>query len=134
NELKEWEEKHAPRLKIIHVLSRPDSSWKGYCGRIDHDLIAQTLKSADSNKEKEFYLCGPTGFMECVRNSLTQLGVSKDLIREEDFAIDVHKNLEKKDGPVVQSEWTFIGPQEHAESPEKIIAIMYGETVEVAAK
>lgn len=116
------------RLDVIHCLSKPNDGWTGHSGRISKQFISELVEMPVPGASREFYLCGPTEFMASVRHALVECGISKDHIRQEDFAISLHK-------PVVHvnDTWTFIGNTAPAESPEKIIAQINGETVEVAA-
>lgn len=129
-ELEEWARENPTRLDVIHVLSKPATEWAGHTGRIARPIIAEVLDMPNSGtRAREYYLCGPTDFMHTVKNGLIENGVAKDLIRIEDFAIELHKP-----GPKVDDSWTFIGPDAEASAPEKIICTLNGETIEVAAK
>jgi len=128
-ELDRWAREHATRLDVVHILTKPQDGWTGHTGRINRTLLAELMEMHVHEKTREFYLCGPTEFMTTVRNSLLELGVNREHLREEDFAISLHKP-----GVTVNDTWTFIGDDTPAESPEKIIAVMNGETVEVEAK
>jgi ring-1,2-phenylacetyl-CoA epoxidase subunit PaaE len=132
NELDEWAKKYPSRLDVVHVLSKPADGWPGRSGRIDRGMIVDLLKMpASGPSAREYYLCGPLEFMHLVRNTLGELGVAKDQIKEENFGLTVHK-------PQVNlpDHWTYIGPDvdKAAEGPEKIIAQINGERVEVAAQ
>lgn len=130
-EIDEWAKKHPSRLDIVHILSQPGDGWTGHCGRISKTLIKELVEMPVPvpGRTKEFYLCGPKEFMSTVRHGLMESGIPKDHIREEDFAISLHKP-----GPALNDTWTFIGNDAPAESPEKLIATINGETVEVPAK
>jgi ferredoxin len=87
------------------------------------------LEIPTAEKSREFYLCGPKEFMSSARLYLMESGVQKEHIREEDLAISLHNPQVH-----ISDEWTFIGQDVPAESPEKIIAELNGERIEVAAK
>jgi len=63
-------------------LSRPGEMWKGHSGRLTRELILEHLTDLDS---PTFFLCGPPGFMDSVRQVLRSLGVNEDLITQESF-------------------------------------------------
>ncbi len=128
-QLERWAKCHPMQLDVIHVLSKPTFNWPGRRGRIDRELVNELLERPDS-RTREYYLCGPVEFMHLMRNSLIEHGVAKELIREENFAVSTHRPDVK-----INENWTFIGPQTNVgETPEKIIAIINGETIEVTAK
>lgn len=136
NELEKWAKEYPTRLDVVHVLSKPSSSWPGRQGRIDRTFVAELLDMPSSGPtHREYYMCGPVEFMTLLRNSLTENGVAKDLIKEENFGVAVHK-AKAASGPELKDSWTLIGPQAALddEGPEKIIAQINGETVEVQAK
>lgn len=128
-EIETWAQKHPAQLDVIHVLSKPGFNWPGRRGRIDRTFLCELLEMPHSGPPaREYYLCGPIEFMHVVRNTLLENGVAKELIKEENFGVAVHKP-----GPAVKDSWTFIGPDQVAEAPEKIIAQINGEVFEVAA-
>lgn len=132
NELQTWAKENPGRLDIVHTLTQPSSSWQGRRGRINRTLLSEVLEMADANMgEREFYSCGPTEFMGFIRQSLTENGIATDRVHEENFGTAVHKPKTE-----INAGWTLIGPQVELgdESPEKIIAQINGETIEVNAK
>ncbi|NJL25972.1 MAG: ferredoxin--NADP reductase [Calothrix sp. SM1_5_4] len=128
-EIERWAKESPSRLDVIHSLSKPSDRWTGRSGRLDRAFISELLEMPRKSSASEYYLCGPRDFMAVVRQCLIENGVSKDHIREEDFAIGLHAPRVS-----VNDSWTFIGKDVPAESPEKIIAEINGETVEVTAK
>ena len=131
-ELDQWAKEYPTRLDIIHTLTKPGPDWTGHSGRISRQLISEVIEMPAQPTAREYYLCGPSDFMHTVKNGLVEHGVNKDLIRIEDFAIDLHKPAPA--GVKVESNWTLIGPADSNDPPEKIICELNGETTEVAAK
>ena len=131
NALEKWAQENPSRLDVVHVLSKPSFGWPGRNGRIDRTFLGELLDMpVDARLEREFYLCGPLEFMHFVRNSLTEYGVHKEKIHEENFGVTVHKPHPNEDPG-----WTLIGPSfPSGEEPEKIIAVINGESIEVPAK
>jgi ferredoxin-NADP reductase len=70
--------------ETIFTLTREQpEGWIGRTGRIDHDLLA---KAAWPPAEHPLiYICGPTGFVEAVADSLVALGHDTSRIRTERF-------------------------------------------------
>jgi ferredoxin-NADP reductase len=57
--------------------------WSGRTGRVDPDLLAETTWSPA--ERPLVYICGPTGFVEAVADTLVTLGHSPARIRTERF-------------------------------------------------
>ena len=57
--------------------------WTGRTGRIDHDLLAEA--AWPPAEHPLIYVCGPTGFVEAVADSLVALGHDTSRIRTERF-------------------------------------------------
>ncbi len=74
----------APNLNIIHVLSKPDPSWKGERGYVDMDKLSRL--TGDISR-KAFYICGPPMMMKSVVSALGEMGASKDEIHLERFSL-----------------------------------------------
>ncbi len=72
-----------PRLRVVHVLSRPGEGWTGETGHLDRDKI-QSL--CDGMEGKVFYVCGPPGMRRSVLAGLEELGVPDRSIRLEIFS------------------------------------------------
>jgi ring-1,2-phenylacetyl-CoA epoxidase subunit PaaE len=129
-EIEQWAQKHPAQLDVIHVLSKPSFEWPGRRGRIDRAFLHELLQMpASGPAAREYYLCGPIEFMHVVRNALLEYGIQKDLVKEENFGVAVHKPA----GPSVKDNWTLIGPDAEVEASEKIIAEINGEIFEVPA-
>ena len=131
-ELNEWQTRSPQQLKVLHTLSQPSSAWTGKKGRLDKALVNEAARLFDSaGRSQHAYMCGPVEFMQTIRATLQDAGWAKENIHEENFATAVHKP-----GPQIKDGWTLIGPDKDQapESPEQIIAVINGETFEVAAK
>jgi predicted ferric reductase len=83
-ELEEIAAKQAPRLRVIHVLSRADSDWRGERGHITVELIERQCEKLPG---RVFYLCGPPAMMMGLAKNLKKAGVKPRNIRRESFAI-----------------------------------------------
>lgn len=130
-EIEQWEKKFGPRLQILHTLTQASAAWTGNKGRVDTGLIKKALDHKGGPIVREHYMCGPVTFMSLIKTTLQENNVPASRIHEESFGVDLHKPSH-----TVPDTWTLIGPDTGpaTESPEKIIAILDGKTVEVAAK
>jgi ferredoxin-NADP reductase len=73
----EWQ-----RLKLVYTVTRPNPSWHGLTERIDARFIQQ---HAWPTNAADFYLCGPTAFVESMRAALLELAVDGTHIYAEGF-------------------------------------------------
>jgi glycine betaine catabolism B len=59
--------------------------WNGEIGRINKDMVMKYL-NADDFVNAVFYICGPPGMLNAMKNLLTtEMGITKGRIREEEF-------------------------------------------------
>ncbi|MFE3171155.1 2Fe-2S iron-sulfur cluster-binding protein [Amycolatopsis sp. NPDC059090] len=75
--------RHPRRLRITHVLSRPDSGWTGERGRIDEELLRRWL--GDASPTAEYCVCGPEPLMAMARGVVAGLGVPEGRFHEERY-------------------------------------------------
>lgn len=130
-EIEAWAKNHPTRLTVVHVLTKPDEGWTGHRGRIHRTLVTELLRKPESAPlVRDHYICGPLEFMNVVHSALLENGISKEAIHMESFGVTAPKSQQVKDS------WTLIGPnpEQAGEGPEKIIALINGETIEVPAK
>jgi ferredoxin-NADP reductase len=71
-----------PNFQLVIVVTRPDGGWTGPIGRLSRALIIQRLGDVSNHT---FFLCGPEGFMDHVKDLLVSLGVDKQRILQERF-------------------------------------------------
>lgn len=74
-----------PRLKVVHVLSKPEGDWTGERGRIDRELILRHVTEPLAGKA--FYICGPAVMNQALTRDLRGLGVPSHRIHGEKFAL-----------------------------------------------
>lgn len=85
SELAEIESGSAPRLKVVHIISRPESGWKGESGRLDfHKLVALVGRKRENTG---YYVCAPPSMAYSVIRGLRAMGVPYAAIRTERFAL-----------------------------------------------
>lgn len=83
--LEQLSREHSGRLRIIHILSQPSTSWKGPRGRLSPGALRSILKEFPIFKQTEYYLCGPAGLMNMVEQVLISEQVNPVNIRKESF-------------------------------------------------
>ena len=71
-----------PSFNYSVSLSQPDEMWTGGKGRLTREFILEHLTDLDS---PTFFLCGPRGFMDSIRQVLVSLGVNESRITQESF-------------------------------------------------
>ncbi len=86
SQLDELEKISQGRFTVTHVLSNPDSEWKGLRGRAHHNMIREFLIRHQVGIRSLYFLCGPTGFMETVETALISMSVDPLKIISESFA------------------------------------------------
>ncbi|MFT5915160.1 MAG: ring-1,2-phenylacetyl-CoA epoxidase subunit PaaE [Flammeovirgaceae bacterium] len=87
DKLVELQEKFSDRFTVVHILETPQQIWQGYKGRADQPMltnIINLLPKYDPTKT-EHYICGPTGMMEVVKESLKSIRIKPDKIHIESF-------------------------------------------------
>ena len=86
-ELHNLRRKYEDRFKQIDVLSQPEEEWKGYNGRINQATTSDILMDMAENKIEEYiyFLCGPTGFMQTIAETLNDFEVPERNIHKESF-------------------------------------------------
>lgn len=85
--LSDLENDYGDRLTIKHVLDSPSDDWEGYSGLLSADKLKDILSGLPSRDDEftEFFLCGPTGMMEIVRETLGNMDIDKKYIHRESF-------------------------------------------------
>jgi ferredoxin-NADP reductase len=83
-ELEEYKKLY-PNLKIFYTLTENiPSVWTGFVRRVDKEMLIE-ITSGLLDKMPMTYVCGPTGFVEAVANSLVEIGMSPQNIKTERF-------------------------------------------------
>lgn len=80
-------EKYTERFNQIDVLSQPTGQWDGYTGRIDTAMASDLLLDIVGNKinNVEYFICGPTGYMQTIIDTLLDFEVPEYQIHKESF-------------------------------------------------
>lgn len=62
------------RFHVTHVLSQPDESWKGQCGRISLEQLQSFIVKYDLPSSTAFLICGPKQFAKLGFEIVSNLG------------------------------------------------------------
>ncbi len=90
DQIRQLEQRHPDRFKVIHLHSQPDDDWIGIRGRINNARLEQMLSSTlhYDKGDARFFICGPPELMRTVDITLHYLGFGKEQIRKENFVIE----------------------------------------------
>jgi ferredoxin-NADP reductase len=75
----------AANVQLMFCVEQPDETWSAARGRFSLALLESV---APDFRELPLYLCGPSGFMRSVMETLTQAGVDLSRLRYERFNAD----------------------------------------------
>ncbi len=75
-------EAHLPNFQQVLVLTRPESGWTGWRGRLSREFI---IKRLGEISQRRFFLCGPEAYMDHVKSILLSLGIDEQSIIQESF-------------------------------------------------
>lgn len=75
------------RFFLTHIVSETNAGWNGMTGRLDSGKIKLLLDEQPkfSTDNTEYYICGPSPFMELVEHELQNYGVPMDKVHSEKF-------------------------------------------------
>ncbi len=99
-QLASLKEKYANRLQVVHVLEDATDYPDAHEGQVLAERVPDLLKTLSfSEATTEYFLCGPQGMMENVRQALHTLDVPTHLIRKESFVLSKPAAAKKGDAP-----------------------------------
>ena len=75
-------ERRNPKLHVVVTMSKPGQDWKGPRGRISKELLTQSVPDLASRR---VHLCGPPTMMDATKALLTELGVTPERLKTEQF-------------------------------------------------
>lgn len=95
NELEILQQNNPDKFSITHLLSEASAGWNGMKGRLDKDKMTAFLTQTQNYqlKQTEYYICGPSPFMELVQNELLNHKIPTNQIHLERF-ISIDDNEE----------------------------------------
>ncbi len=83
-ELEEYRTRFS-NLKIVYTLTeKAPTDWKSFSRRVDKEMLAK-ITAGLLDKTPMTYVCGPTGFVEAVANTLVEIGLNPHEIKTERF-------------------------------------------------
>ncbi len=87
DQLDELESEYGERLSVKHILDNPHKEWEGHSGLLNSKKLQHILSELPERDVEftEYFLCGPNGMIEIVRETLEQLKVDKKYIHRESF-------------------------------------------------
>ncbi len=148
-DLKDWQARHPERLHIWHIFSQPEkkesqTTRQVIKGRLNKDHLNRYFDPSKDSASNLYYLCGPIGFMQTVKEFLIEKKVQKSQIRIENFlpAKKTEDTSYQKTSSVMtpsneeEGELTMIGQQGKGEQIEKktIKAHIDDEMIEIPAQ
>ena len=85
--LEKLKNSYSKRFFLTHNLSQASARWNGMTGRLDSDKIKLFLEEQQifSIANTEYYICGPSQFMELVEHELQNHGVPNEKLHLEKF-------------------------------------------------
>lgn len=89
-ELLALKDRYPARLSLYFLLSREPQDVELFNGRLDRDKVRLLGRQIfDPQQTDAFLLCGPGDMIQCVRDTLVELGVDASRIHTERFANDM---------------------------------------------
>ena len=84
--LETLQQQYPDRFHVVHVLEEPADHTKALAGRVTAERLPELLSDLPFQAATtEYFLCGPQGMMENVRQALKELDVPPHLIHKESF-------------------------------------------------
>jgi len=84
-ELAQMEAAKKPRLRVVHIISRPGPDWTGEKGRLDRQKLQRLC--GDRLDRSTFFLSGPPGLVAAMVIILEDLGVEPSRLSVEYFSL-----------------------------------------------
>ncbi len=78
---------YSGRFEVTHILDNPSADWNGLSGMLNPMKINQLIQKVNPTQFKDghYFICGPSGLMNLVENTLIDAGVAKDNVNLEYF-------------------------------------------------
>jgi ring-1,2-phenylacetyl-CoA epoxidase subunit PaaE len=85
--IEELRRQYPDRFHVTHVLSQPGPGWSGLSGRLNRSLVIKLIDQLPKlNVHKtDYYLCGPEGMMEELKQALQIMKVPQEKVHYESF-------------------------------------------------
>ena len=95
-QLVKLEQQHSERLHVVHVLEDAADHADAYEGQVLAERVPELLAALPfSEATTEYFLCGPQGMMENVRQALQTMDVPPHLVHKESFVLSKSATAKK---------------------------------------
>ncbi len=95
-EIEILQQQYPDRLKVFHVLSKPEKPWKGRAGRLTSAMVRQIIEEENIPlEESDVFFCGPQGMMQTAEKVIDSLGVQRNRRFRESFVASSKKEDSK---------------------------------------
>jgi ring-1,2-phenylacetyl-CoA epoxidase subunit PaaE len=93
-ELEALEQEFSSRFQIIWSYDEAPENWSGMQGMLNPDKIKAAVQQYAVNhpNDAEYYICGPSGMMDVVKNGLKLLNIADEKIHTEYFTAVVKES------------------------------------------
>lgn len=98
-QLEQLQSSYKGQLQVIHSLDEGPGLPGGYSGLLTQKRLTDILQTSLQHQvgEAEYFVCGPSGLMQLIDQTLAGLGVNKNKIYKEYFTAPMHGDDEKSD-------------------------------------
>ncbi|MBC8111439.1 MAG: ferredoxin--NADP reductase [Verrucomicrobia bacterium] len=79
------QQQHLGRFEVEHILSQPDTTWRGHSGRLNRHQTIEILEKISPDVDTEYFMCGPVGMMDEMSEALKIMGIAQEKIHKESF-------------------------------------------------
>ena len=143
DQLDELASRYPEQFFVRHVLSQPQKLLAGAAGRLDKSKVASLLNEIEgaSNGSRsilpeEYYICGPTAFMNLVGGVLQSRGVAPERLHLEAFTMAAPKDkTEEGQQQQIELPLEITGSDGFDRGkPELVVITFRGETKELAVR
>ncbi len=119
------------QFRIFHALSAPIENWCDIRGRCTPDVLMPVLERhlGQDSLPKQYFICGPSGFMKTIRETLEKSKVATENIFEESFG----DSISQTPAPSGDFHEIRIGePPPLTEEPQELECLLNGQDLKVS--
>jgi len=117
-------EQRNPKLHVTITMTKPGSDWKGPTGRITKELLTEAVPDLASRRA---HVCGPVPMMDAAKAMLTELGVTAENLKSEQFG--AVKPAPAAPGTTAKPKAAASGPEVTFSTNNKSAKIHPGQTI-----
>ncbi|BFZ58706.1 hypothetical protein PYCC9005_005771 [Savitreella phatthalungensis] len=74
DKLDKWEADHGDTFRVLHILEKPSSKWKGETGLVDKDRLANFCTPPGKDVSVATFVCGPPPMVKATMEAAKSLG------------------------------------------------------------